>query len=140
MKNSILGKARWLREVALATSKNNGARVAREWLKYAAMFVMLFTIGSGNVWGADETVTWSVSTKTANTISKDSGTLPTGASASMSSNDSQSDKSQLTANKTQTFTLTGMVGCTIKGVKINMKKSSEGSNATVTVKVGNTTL
>ena len=53
MKNSILGKARWLREVALATSKNNGARVAREWLKYAAMFVMLFTIGSGNAWGAD---------------------------------------------------------------------------------------
>ena len=53
MKNSILGKARWLRDVALATSKNNGARVAREWLKYAAMFVMLFTIGSGNAWGAD---------------------------------------------------------------------------------------
>lgn len=52
MKNSILEKARWLRDVALATSKNNGARVAREWLKYAAMFVMLFTIGSGNVWGA----------------------------------------------------------------------------------------
>ena len=51
MKNSILGKARWLRDVALATSKNNGARVAREWLKYAAMFVMLFTIGVGNVWG-----------------------------------------------------------------------------------------
>ena len=57
MKNSILGKARWLREVALATSKNNGARVAREWLKYAAMFVMLFTIGSGNVWGAENTIT-----------------------------------------------------------------------------------
>ena len=57
MKNSILEKARWLRDVALATSKNNGARVAREWLKYAAMFVMLFTIGSGNVWGADETLT-----------------------------------------------------------------------------------
>ncbi|MCI6420010.1 MAG: InlB B-repeat-containing protein [Bacteroidales bacterium] len=53
MKNSILGKARWLREVALATSKNNGARVAREWLKYAAMFVMLFTIGVGNVWGEE---------------------------------------------------------------------------------------
>ena len=56
MKNSILGKARWLRDVALATSKNNGARVAREWLKYAAMFVMLFTIGSGNAWGADATI------------------------------------------------------------------------------------
>ena len=29
----------------------SGARVAREWLKYAAMFVMLVTIGVGNVWG-----------------------------------------------------------------------------------------
>ena len=54
MKNSILEKARWLRDVALATSKNNGARVAREWLKYAAMFVMLFTIGSGNAWGGSQ--------------------------------------------------------------------------------------
>ena len=52
MKNSILGKARWLRDVALATSKNSGARVAREWLKYAAMFVMLLTLGIGNAWGA----------------------------------------------------------------------------------------
>lgn len=59
MKNSILEKARWLREVALATSKNNGARVAREWLKYAAMFVMLFTIGSGNAWGEEITYTFS---------------------------------------------------------------------------------
>ena len=51
MKNSILGKARWLREAALATSKNNGARVAHEWLKYAAVIVMLLTLGIGNVWG-----------------------------------------------------------------------------------------
>lgn len=56
MKNSILEKARWLREVALATSKNNGARVAHEWLKYAAMFVMLLTLGSGNAWGAAATL------------------------------------------------------------------------------------
>ena len=64
MKNSILEKARWLREVALATSKNNGARVAREWLKYAAMFVMLFTIGSGNAWGYTGTFTQSTGTLT----------------------------------------------------------------------------
>ena len=62
MKNSILGKARWLREVALATSKNNGARVAQEWLKYAAMFVMLLTLGSGNAWGAPSTVSVTIST------------------------------------------------------------------------------
>ena len=70
MKNSILGKARWLRDVALATSKNNGARVAREWLKYAAMFVMLFTIGSGNVWGASVSGTY---TKVTNISSLSAG-------------------------------------------------------------------
>lgn len=59
MKNSILGKARWLREVALATSKNNGARVAREWLKYAAMLVMLLTLGVGNAWAADVQINYS---------------------------------------------------------------------------------
>ena len=52
MKNSILEKARWLRDVALATSKNNGARVARERLKYAAAFMLIFTLGVGNVLGA----------------------------------------------------------------------------------------
>ena len=31
------------------------ARVAREWLKYAAMFVMLFTFGVGNAWGGNNT-------------------------------------------------------------------------------------
>ncbi len=67
MKNSILGKARWLRDVALATSKNNGARVAREWLKYAAMFVMLFTIGVGNVWGTAPNSGTAYSTNSKNT-------------------------------------------------------------------------
>lgn len=73
MKNSILEKARWLREVALATSKNNGARVAREWLKYAAMFVMLFTIGIGNAWG--ETWTWTASNGALGTTSPKDVTL-----------------------------------------------------------------
>lgn len=68
MKNSILEKARWLRDVALATSKNNGARVAREWLKYAAMFVMLFTIGIGNVWGETFNTTYGYNDKTSWTL------------------------------------------------------------------------
>ena len=120
-----------------ANNEKKGSRVKAH---IAAMVAMLLIIGVGNAWGANETVTWSVSTSNANTISKDSGTLPTGASASMSSNDSQSDKSQLIKDKKQTFTLTGMDGCTIKGVTINMRKSNNGSSATVTVKVGSTTL
>ena len=38
----------------------NTARATQKWLKYAAMFVMLFTIGIGNAWG--ETVSVSIST------------------------------------------------------------------------------
>ena len=116
------------------------SKSSRKWAHIAAMVAMLLIIGVGDAWGADETVTWSVSTSTVNTISKDSGTLPTGASASMSSNASESDKSQLTKDKKQTFTLTGMDGCTIKGVTIYMRRSGNGSSATVTVKVGSTTL
>ena len=33
------------------SERQSGARVAREWLKYAAMFVMLLILGIGNAWG-----------------------------------------------------------------------------------------
>ena len=33
------------------SEQQSGARVAREWLKYAAAFAMLFSIGIGNMWG-----------------------------------------------------------------------------------------
>lgn len=125
MKNSILGKARWLRDVALATSKNNGARVAREWLKYAAMFVMLFIIGIGNVWG--ETVTYTITSKTAVSTS---GTAPAGSSASYSQ--TYSTAGQATKGNTMTLTLTGFDGCTITGVSIsahNNKSSGNGSGS-----------
>ena len=39
----------------------NTARAAQKWLKYAAMFVMLLTIGVGNVWGTDITLEITVS-------------------------------------------------------------------------------
>ena len=84
MKNSILGKARWLREVALATSKNNGARVAREWLKYAAMFVMLFTIGVGNVWGDSQTFTKSDINASQTSATKNPITVSIGGTVSVS--------------------------------------------------------
>ena len=61
-----------------ANNEKKGSRVKAH---IAAMVAMLLIIGVGNAWGANETVTWSVSTSNANTISKDSGTLPTGASA-----------------------------------------------------------
>jgi len=85
MKNSILGKARWLREAALVSSNQTSARLAREaieahrrvsggqsrskcaaqvrraniellkaeWLKYATVILFLFTVGIGQMWGAD---------------------------------------------------------------------------------------
>ena len=122
MKNSILGKARWLREVALATSKNNGARVAHEWLKYAAMFVMLFTIGSGNAWG--ETVTYKQTSTSEASVS--SGTAPKGSNVTFSN--SYTTKEQLTAGKQMELTLTSLGGISISNITLSMK-SNKSSGA-----------
>ena len=128
MKNSILGKARWLREVALATSKNNGARVAREWLKYAAMFVMLFTIGSGNAWGAEHTseFTSKAFEGLSNSWSKtSSGTLGYDATRGV----------QHQKNATTTFTAEGFSNVT--KVQVWVAKSGSGNGA-VTIQENST--
>ena len=134
MKNSILGKARWLRDVALATSKNNGARVAREWLKYAAMFVMLFTIGSGNAWG--ETVTYKQTTTSAASVS--SGTAPAGSTVTFSN--TYSTKEQLTAENQMELTLTSLGGISISNITLSMKsnKSSGAGKLSYSTDEGNT--
>ena len=109
MKNSILGKARWLRDVALATSKNNGARVAREWLKYAAMFVMLFTIGSGNAWG-ETFAAWSFTSSSYPSNKKDfdatSGTMRTSSTFYLNGSGS-------TWNSTKGYAFTAVTDITI---------------------------
>ena len=120
MKNSILGKARWLREVALATSKNNGARVAREWLKYAAMFVMLFTIGIGNAWG--ETVTYKQTSTSEASVS--SGTAPKGSNVTFSN--SYITKEQLTSGKNMVLTLTSLGEINISNITLSMKSNKSG--------------
>lgn len=120
MKNSILEKARWLREVALATSKNNGARVAREWLKYAAMFVMLFTIGIGNAWG--ETVTYKQTSTSEASVS--SGTAPKGSNVTFSN--SYTTKEQLTSGKNMVLTLTSLGGINISNITLSMKSNKSG--------------
>lgn len=128
MKNSILEKARWLREVALATSKNNGARVAREWLKYAAMFVMLFTIGSGNAWGAEDTseFTSKAFEGLSNSWSKNSsGTLGYDATRGV----------QHLKNATTTFTAEGFSNVT--KVQVWVAKSSSGKGS-VTIQENST--
>ena len=127
MKNSILEKARWLREVALATSKNNGARVAREWLKYAAMFVMLFTIGSGNVWGAS-TVTFT--TTSSGGFSKNSKTI---APITVTMRDGTSTKTSWQADHVRVYTGGGV---TISSSDGNITKIEFTCTASGTAKYG----
>lgn len=72
-----------------------------------------------------ETVTYTVSSKTAVTTS---GTAPTGSSVSFSSTGNTAE--QLTAGTYQVLTLSGYSGCTITGLKLNMKSnSSKGAGA-----------
>ena len=80
-------------------------------MRFAVVLTLIFTIGVGNVWGAEETVTYTISSTTAVSTS---GTAPTGSSASYSQK--SSTKGQADANETMTLTLTGFDGCTITGL------------------------
>ena len=87
------------------------------------------------VWGADETVTYTVATTTSVTSK---GTTPSGSSASYAQD--YSTKSQMTqASPNASLTLLGYDGCKITGIKLNLKNSNS-KKVTVTVKVGSTTI
>lgn len=73
--------------------------------------IILCSIGVGNAWGAEETVTYTITSTTA--VSTD-GTAPAGSSASYSQ--TYSTAGQATKGNTMTLTLTGFDGCTITGL------------------------
>lgn len=73
--------------------------------------IILCSIGIGNAWGAEETVTYTITSKTAVSTS---GTAPAGSSASYSQTNKK--KGQADNGETMTLTLTGFDGCTITGL------------------------
>lgn len=73
--------------------------------------IILCSIGVGNAWGAEETVTYTITSTTAVSTS---GTTPAGSSASYSQKNEK--KGQADKGETMTLTLTGFDGCTITGL------------------------
>lgn len=126
-------------------SLGNGSGMTREWFgndsivsrfSLASLIcVLMLTLGVGNAWGVAKTITYAPASTSS--VSVTSGTPPSGASASFSS--TYTDKNQLTGGKKQTLTLSGYDGCTITGVKLNMKRTSSGPAATVNITVNGST-
>lgn len=97
--------------------------------KFKFFTLAIITMLSVNLaWG--ETVTYTITSTTAVSTS---GTAPTGSSASFST--TYTDKNQLTAGKSHTFTLSGFDGCTITGLKVNCKTNSKSGKGSYTLTI-----
>lgn len=100
-------------------------------LKYAGAKDVVVTVKQGGV-SKTNTVTYTVSSANAVTTT---GTQPSGSNASFS-NTYTNSKEQMTKNNSQTYTLTGYTGKTIKAVTLNMKSNSSKGAGTFSLKVG----
>ena len=81
-------------------------------------------------------VTYTVKSKTSVSTS---GTAPEGSSVTFNST-SKNDNDQMTSGKSQTYTIKGFEGCTIKKVVLSMKSNSKAGAGTFSLKAGATEL
>jgi hypothetical protein len=81
------------------------------------------------------TVTYKVTSKNTLTVS---GTSPSGSSATLA--ETYSTSMQMTSGNSQTYTLSGYDGCTIKGITMSMKSNSKGGAGTLSVTSGSKTI
>lgn len=81
-------------------------------------------------------VTYTVKSKTSVSTS---GTAPEGSSVTFNST-SKNDNDQMTSGKSQTYTIKGFEGCTIKKVVLSMKSNSTAGAGTFSLKAGATEL
>ena len=89
-------------------------------MRFAVVLTLIFTIGSGNVWG--ETVKYAQTSTTAASVS--SGTAPAGSSVSFST--TYSTKEQLTSGNNMVLTLTSLGGISISNITLSMKSNKSG--------------
>ena len=107
------------------------ARVAQEWLKYAAMAVMLFTLGVGNVWGGYS------SNFSDKNLSVGTGELTWSASPTFNSYESSGDARGAQSSKaTSNITITSAnISGTVTGVSVVASMNIAG---TMGIKIGGT--
>lgn len=105
-------------------------------MRFAVVLTLIFTIGSGNVWGAGTTVTYAQSSSSAASVS--SGTAPTGSTVTFSN--SYSTKDQVTNGNSMALTLTGYKGYKITAIKLSMHSNAKQGSGTFSAVAGTTTL
>lgn len=85
----------------------------------AVLFVMLFSLGVGNVWGLSVTYTTSSGSPSA------SGNTITGSSASFSDDTYNSNHTQMLADGSMELTLTSLGGINISNISLSMKSNKK---------------
>ena len=112
-------------------------------LKLFFACLLMAVLSIGQVWAADETVTYTLTGATTVSVT---GTAPDGATVSASTNgswvtaDSRLQLAGKTAEKNYTLTLSGFDGCTITGLTVKLGSNSKAGNAALTFVAGTETL
>ena len=91
--------------------------------------------GSASVWGETKSVTYTVTSTSAVSVS---GTAPTGSSATYSS--TYTTKCQLTKGNSMTLTLSGYEGYMINGITLSMHSNKSAGSGSFTATAGETTI
>lgn len=98
---------------------NTPPRRSKRASRFVWVLVLMLTLGVGQMWG--ESVTYTVASTSS--VTKSSGTIPTGATASYSQTYTTT-AGQITKNNSATLTLSGFDGCTITGVSVSVHNNS----------------
>ncbi len=122
-------------EISFVVDANDGvARTATLTVSYKDAADVTFTVSQARKAGV-YTVTYTVASTTSLTTS---GTAPSGSSATFKN--TYTTKEQMISGKSQTYTLSGYKGYTIKKVVLSMKSNSKAGAGTFSLKAGDKTL
>lgn len=100
------------------------------------MLVVGMIVGGANLVLGDDTVTYTITSKTAVSTR---GTAPSGSSATYSQTYSTT-AGQMTSGNSTTLTLSGYEGTTITGITLSMKSNSSSGKGSLSVTVGSTNI
>ena len=93
----------------------------KQFLLKTMFLLCALVVGSSMSWAEDKTVTYEISSHSTLTIK---GTAPTGSSATIK--ETYGTSLQMTSGNSQTLTLSGFNGCTIKKLELSMRSNSSG--------------
>ena len=103
-------------------------------MRFAVVLTLIFTLGVGNVWGAETSFTFTPTSSSAGTTS---GTVPDGVTCSYSN--ASNNTNQCTKKNSISFSTSGMSSLSITKIVVSLSKSRNGAG-TSTIKIGTSTI